>query len=172
MEVKFLTKMGEYVMILVLLGTQNNQFTRLLQEIEKCIDNGTINQRVVVQAGFTKFESSKMNIFDLKPREVVENLADEAEFIITHGGVGSILMAIKKNKKVIAVPRLSEFNEHVNDHQRQIVEIFNDKGYIIGVQNIEDLSEAIKQIDEFKPKPYSGDNSKMLNIIENFIDKL
>ena len=159
-------------MILVLLGTQNNQFTRLLQEIEKCIDNGTINQRVVVQAGFTKFESSKMNIFDLKPREVVENLADEAEFIITHGGVGSILMAIKKNKKVIAVPRLSEFNEHVNDHQRQIVEIFNDKGYIIGVQNIEDLSEAIKQIDEFKPKPYSGDNSKMLNIIENYIDKL
>ena len=159
-------------MILVLLGTQNNQFTRLLQEIEKCIDNGTINQRVVVQAGFTKFESSKMNIFDLKPREVVENLADEAEFIITHGGVGSILMAIKKNKKVIAVPRLSEFNEHVNDHQRQIVEIFNDKGYIIGVQNIEDLSETIKQIDEFKPKPYSGDNSKMLSIIESFIDKL
>ena len=159
-------------MILVLLGTQNNQFTRLLQEIEKCIDNGTINQRVVVQAGFTKFESSKMNIFDLKPREVVENLADEAEFIITHGGVGSILMAIKKNKKVIAVPRLSEFNEHVNDHQRQIVEIFNDKGYIIGVQNIEDLSEAIKQIDEFIPTPYSGDNSKMLNIIESFIDKL
>ena len=159
-------------MILVLLGTQNNQFTRLLQEIEKCIDNGTINQRVVVQAGFTKFESSKMNIFDLKPREVVENLADEAEFIITHGGVGSILMAIKKNKKVIAVPRLSEFNEHVNDHQRQIVEIFNDKGYIIGVQNIEDLSEAIKQIDEFIPAPYSGDNSKMLSIIESFIDKL
>lgn len=159
-------------MILVLLGTQNNQFTRLLQEIEKCIDNGIINQRVVVQAGFTKFESSKMNIFDLKPREVVENLADEAEFIITHGGVGSILMAIKKNKKVIAVPRLSEFNEHVNDHQRQIVEIFNDKGYIIGVQNIEDLSEAIKQIDEFIPKPYNGDNSKMLSIIESFIDKL
>ena len=159
-------------MILVLLGTQNNQFTRLLQEIEKCIDNGVINQRVVVQAGFTKFKSSKMNIFDLKPREVVENLADEADFIITHGGVGSILMAIKKNKKVIAVPRLSEFNEHVNDHQRQIVEIFNDKGYIIGVQNMEDLSEAIKQIDEFKPVPYSGDNGKMLSIIEDFIDKL
>ena len=159
-------------MILVLLGTQNNQFTRLLQEIEKCIDNGTINQRVVVQAGFTKFKSTKMNIFDLKSREVVENLADEAEFIITHGGVGSILMAIKKNKKVIAVPRLSEFNEHVNDHQRQIVEIFNDKGYIIGVQNMEDLSEAIKQINEFTPVPYSGDNSKMLKIITEFIDRI
>ena len=37
---------------------------------------------------------------------------------------------------------------------------------------MEDLSEAIKQIDEFKPVPYSGDNSKMLSIIESFIDKL
>ena len=46
-------------MILVLLGTQNNQFTRLLQEIEKCIDNGIITQRVVVQAGFTKFNQIK-----------------------------------------------------------------------------------------------------------------
>ena len=92
-------------------------------------------------------------------------------FIITNGIVRSILIAIKKNKKVIAVPRLSEFNEHVNNHQRQIVEIFNDKGHIIGIQNLEDLSEAIKQIDEFKPVPYNGDNSKMLSIIENFIDK-
>ena len=61
-------------MILVLLGTQNNQFKRLLQEIEKCIDNGIINQRVVVQAGFTKFSSDKMNIFDLKPKEVIDTI--------------------------------------------------------------------------------------------------
>ena len=158
-------------MILVLLGTQNNQFKRLLQEIEKCIDNGIINQRVVVQAGFTKFKSDKMNIFDLKPKEVIDNLVDEAEFIITHGGVGSIIMALKKNKKVIAVPRLSEFSEHVNNHQRQIVEIFNEKGYILGVQNMEDLADAIKQINEFRPTSYCGDNSKMLGIIEGFIDK-
>ncbi len=158
-------------MILVLLGTQNNPFNRLLEEIEKCIKEGIIKQRVVVQAGFTKFKSDKMNIFDLKPKEVIDNLVDEAEFIITHGGVGSILMAIKKNKKVIAVPRLSQYNEHVNDHQRQIIEIFNDKGYIIGIQNMEDLSEAINQIDKFNPKPYIGGNEKMLSIIENFIDK-
>ena len=75
-------------MILVLLGTQNNPFNRLLEKIEKCIEDGIVKQRVVVQAGFTKFKSDKMNIFDLKPKEVIDNLVDEAEFIITHGGVG------------------------------------------------------------------------------------
>ena len=158
-------------MILVLLGTQNNDFHRLLDEIEKNIENENINEEVIVQAGFTKYKSDKMHIFDLKPKEVIDNLVDEADFVITHGGVGSILMAIKKDKKVIAVPRLAEFNEHVNDHQRQIVEIFNDKNYIIGVQTMEDLADAIKQIDDFNPVQYSGDNSKMLNIIASFIDK-
>ena len=32
--------------------------------------------------------------------------------------------SIKKGKKVIAVPRLHEYHEHVNDHQKQIVELF------------------------------------------------
>ena len=44
-------------MILVLLGTQNNDFHRLLDEVEKNIQNGNIDEEVVVQAGFTKYNS-------------------------------------------------------------------------------------------------------------------
>ena len=47
-------------MILVTLGTQKQQFTRLLEYIEK----SNINDEIIVQAGFTKFESKKMKIFD------------------------------------------------------------------------------------------------------------
>ena len=157
-------------MILVLLGTQNNQFTRLLQEIEKCIDNGIINQRVVVQAGFTKFESSKMNIFDLKPREVVENLADEAEFIITHGGVGSIVTGLKNNKKVISAPRLFKYGEHMNDHQKQIIERFSEEGYIIPYNDGDDLAKVLKKVPNFKPNKYKSNTTNMIKLIKGFID--
>lgn len=159
-------------MILVLLGTQHNEFKRLLSEIEDCINNGFIKQRVVVQAGFTKYKTDKMKIFDMISKEILDNLMDEADVIITHGGVGSITMSLKKQKKVIAVPRLHEFNEHVNDHQRQIVDIFDKKGYLIGIQNVEDLPEALEQIDGFSPKEYQGDNQKIINIIDNFIGNI
>lgn len=159
-------------MILVLLGTQHNEFTRLLQEIENCIKLGIINEKVVVQAGVTKFESNNMEIFDMISKEELEKYVEEADLIITHGGVGSIIMALNKNKKVIAVPRLHEYNEHVNDHQRQIVKVFNEKKYIIGIQNVEDLSEALKQIKDFKPQKYQSNNTKMISIIENFIDNI
>ena len=157
-------------MILVLLGTQHNEFTRLLQKVEECIDNGFIDEKVVVQAGFTKYQTDKMEIFDMISKEVLENLIDEANVIITHGGVGSIIMALKKHKKVIAVPRLHEFNEHVNDHQRQIINVFNEKKYLLGIQNVEDLPEALKKIDNFEPEEYKGNNQNIIKIIEDFID--
>ena len=112
-------------MILVLLGTQNNSFHRLLEEVQKCIDEGTINDKVVLQAGFTKFVSDDMEIFNLIEKNKFNELIEQANIIITHGGVGSIVTAVKLGKKVIAVPRLRKYGEHVNDHQIQIVETFS-----------------------------------------------
>ncbi len=159
-------------MILVLLGTQNNSFNRLLEEIEKNIKNGTIKEKVIVQAGYTKFESNKMKIIDLMSKEQLEKFQDEADLIITHGGVGSIISSIEKGKKVIAVPRMHEYGEHVNNHQKEIVKDFNDKGYIIGIEKVEELKQAIEKIKDFEPKKYQPNNEKMLKIIEEFIDNI
>ena len=54
-------------MILVTLGTQDKEFTRLLEAIDREIKNGVITDKVVVQAGCTKFKSDNMEIFDLIP---------------------------------------------------------------------------------------------------------
>ena len=159
-------------MILVLLGTQNNSFHRLLEEVEKNIKNKTIQEEVIVQAGYTKFESKNMKIIDLMSKEELDKYMSKANLIITHGGVGSIIMALEKGKKVIAVPRKHEYGEHVNNHQIQIIKDFTDKGYIIGIENVEDLPEAIKESETFEPNEYKNNNQKMLNIIEDFIEKV
>ena len=157
-------------MILVLLGTQKNEFNRLLQAIEKNIKEGNIKEKVIVQAGCTKFSTDLMEVFDLIPKEDIEELKKKARIIITHGGVGSILSCVKLGKKVIAVPRLAKYNEHVNDHQRQLVEKFNNEGYIIGVENLEKLSEALNKIENFTPRKYVSNTNNFIKLIENYID--
>ena len=159
-------------MILVLLGTQHNEFTRLIQEVENCINNKIIKEQVIVQAGFTKYKSDKMEIFDMISKEELDKYMSKANLIITHGGVGSIIMALEKGKKVIAVPRLHEYGEHVNNHQKQIIKVFSEKKYLIGIQNVDELPKALKEIEKFKPEKYKSDNKKILNIIENFIDNI
>ena len=157
-------------MILVLLGTQNNSFHRLLEEIQKNIDNGNIQEEVVVQKGYTKFESKDMTIYDELPIEKFNELIEKADLVITHGGVGSIISSITRGKKVIAVPRLKKYNEHVNDHQLDIIQTFDEMGYIIGIQEVQQLGEAIKKVKEFKPKEYIKNTGNIIKIIEDFID--
>ena len=157
-------------MILVLLGTQNNSFHRLLEEIQKNINNGTIKEKVVVQEGYTKFQSKDMEIHTQVPKDKLQELIKKADLIITHGGVGSIISAITEGKKVIAVPRLKKYNEHVNDHQLDIIDSFNEKRYIIGIHEVEELEEALKKVPEFKPQKYIQNTGRIIKIIEEYID--
>ncbi len=156
-------------MILVMLGTQNNSFKRLLKELDRLKENKIIKEEVIVQAGYTKYESKNLEIFDFIDKNKLEEYQDKADLIITHGGVGSIISSIKNGKKVIAVPRLKEYSEHVNNHQKDIVENFSEQGYIIGINNIKELEKAYKDIKNFKPKKYIPNNSKIIKIVEDFI---
>lgn len=165
----------DLLMILVLLGTQNNSFHRLLEKMDELIEKGVIDEKVLVQSGYTNYESKNMRIFDLIPQEELERYQDQADLIITHGGVGSIISSIKKEKKVIAVPRLHEFQEHVNNHQKQIVEAFDRKGYIMGINRVEELEEAVLKMQDFTPIKYETKNKedlKIIKIIEQFIEKI
>lgn len=157
-------------MVLVTLGTQNNSFHRLLEEVQKCIDTKIINEDVIVQAGATKFQSNNMKIFKLVPVEEMNKYIEQASYIITHGGVGSIVTSLKMGKKVIAVPRLHQYGEHVNDHQLQIIETFDGQGFIMGVRNVDDLGEAIKKIPNFTPAKFVSNTQNIINIIDNFIE--
>ena len=157
-------------MILVTLGTQDKNFTRLLVAIDELIQKGIIKDKVVVQAGSTKYESKNMEIFDLIDRDKFNDMIKDCDLIITHGGVGSILNGLKNNKVVIACPRLAKYNEHINDHQKQIIDRFSEAGYIIGITEMDELSEALKKAKKFKPKKYISNTHNMVDIISKFID--
>ena len=103
-------------MILVLLGTQDKPFLRLLKMVSKEIDKGNIKEKVVAQTGYTAFSDKNIESFDFKNKEEIEKLIDKARIIITHAGVGTITECLEKGKKIIVVPRLKKYLEHTNDH--------------------------------------------------------
>lgn len=157
-------------MILVLLGTQDKSFHRLLEEIDRSIEKGVIQEDVIVQAGYTKYQSDNMTIFDFVSKDKIEEYVTKASFIITHAGVGSILDGIRKGKKMIVAPRLKKYGEHTNDHQLQILKEFAELRYILPLYDFNQLDKLINKINRFQPKTFTGSN-KMEQLIENYIDK-
>lgn len=157
-------------MILVTLGTQDKSFSRLLDAIEKQIKLGNIKDRVVVQAGNTKYESKNMEILDFIPYDEFDNFMKECDILITHGGVGSIITGLKNKKKVIAAARLKQYHEHTNDHQLQILKNFKEAGYILTLDEFDKLDEVLKETKQFKPKQYKSNTKHMIKLVEDYIE--
>ncbi len=157
-------------MILVTLGTQDKSFKRLLNAIQKEIDNGTIKEKVIVQAGHTKYVSKDMEIFDLIPMNEFDKLIKKCNLLITHGGVASIIGGLKNNKKIIVAARLKKYKEHTNNHQTQIVDTFYESGYILKLDDFNKLGDVIKEAKKFKPNKYKSNTKNMIKIIEKYIN--
>ena len=159
-------------MILILLGTQDKPFNRLLEAVDKAINDGYIKEEVIAQIGFTKYKSKNIKTFELIPKEEYENIIGRADLIITHAGVGSILTGLNKNKKVIAAARLKEYGEHTNNHQLQILNKLYKKGYILRLDDFNDLPKVLEEEKTFKPNKYKSNNKKFVKMVEDYIDNL
>lgn len=158
-------------MIFVSLGTNDKSFERLLKAIDKEIEKGNIKDKVIVQSGYTKYLSDNMEIIDLMSMSMFNKCISDCDILITHGGVGTILDGLKKGKKVIAFPRLSKYKEHVNDHQKEIIDEFYNSGYIL-TGNVKDVSSLINKCSDFNPKEYKSNNYRfnklLIDVIDNF----
>ena len=160
----------DFLVILVVLGTQDKSFCRLLEMLETVINEEDLQDQILVQAGYTKFTSDKMEIHDYFDMVEFERLLQRCDFLITHGGVGTIMAALKLGKKVIASPRKAQFGEHHNDHQQQIVDSFEEKGYILACTNLEQLRQSLQSVHDFIPKQFVSNQKKFTDLIRKEIE--
>ena len=117
-------------MIFITLGSQKFQFNRLLIEIDRLVEEGKITEELFAQIGYSDYEPKNYEYKKFLDRDEFSYIMDKCDKVITHGGTGAIIGAVKKGKKVIAIPRLAKYGEHVDDHQLQIVKQFNEMGFI------------------------------------------
>lgn len=157
-------------MIFITLGSQKFQFNRLLREIDKLIEDGYIKENVFAQIGYSDYKPINYAYKEFLDRHEFKCMIDKCEKIITHGGTGAIITAIKSGKYVIAIPRLKEYGEHVDNHQLQIVNQFKEMQFIDAIYRIEELKECIKNIDKLEIKKYISNTSNIIESIELFLN--
>lgn len=156
-------------MIFVTLGTQDKPFLRLMQAVEKQIQEGNIQEEVIAQTGSTKYESKIMQIIPYMEQSVFDQYMKEANIVITHGGVGTIIQGLQMKKKMIVAPRLAKYGEHVNDHQLQIATNFAKENYILLLSNFEELNLVLAKAKNFIPKAYKENNQNFISQLEEEI---
>jgi UDP-N-acetylglucosamine transferase subunit ALG13 len=91
----------------------------------------------------------------LEYQELTELMA-EADVVVSHGGVGSLMTAIGLGVVPIAIPRLSAEGEHIDDHQREIADELGRAGYVIPCEERATLESILATSAGAVPSPPAG----------------
>ena len=157
-------------MIFITLGSQKFQFNRLLKAIDQLVELGTITEEVFAQIGYSDYKPQNYRFKQFLDREEFASMTAKSDIVITHGGTGAIIGAVKKGKKVIAVPRLAKYGEHVDNHQLQIIEQFQELNLIYECQDCEQLGEALQNVKNIKFDVYISNTQKIIDDINSFLE--
>lgn len=158
-------------MIFVTVGTQPQLFKRLFDKLESLVSSGIIKEEVIAQVGANILKGNRIRTFDYLPLQEMYDYMRSADLIISHGGTGSIITALKMGKKVIGVPRLSEYGEHVNNHQMDLITVLSREKLIIPLFDIELLEDAILESKNFVPTLFKSGQDELILDIRHFIDE-
>ena len=156
-------------MIFVTLGSQKFQFNRLLVEIDELIEQGKLSDDVFAQIGYSDYIPKNYEYKKFLDREEFAKKEENSDIVITHGGTGAIMGALKNSKKVIAVPRLAKYGEHVDDHQIQLIKQFKENNLILSVFNLDNLGNTLKEIKSHHFNSYKSNTNVIIDSIDKFI---
>jgi UDP-N-acetylglucosamine transferase subunit ALG13 len=157
-------------MILVVLGTWEMPFMRPLIEIEQAAKDGEFAEPIVVQCGNTNYPSPYMAMTPFFGQQDLERMYELATLIICQAGVGSIMLGLKKQKKVVSIARLAELDEHIDDHQLEILKVFSRLGSVLPWQGNGDLTDVLRRAITFVPAPYPFGEEKISREILTYLN--
>jgi UDP-N-acetylglucosamine transferase subunit ALG13 len=157
--------------IFVTVGSQKFQFNRLLKAVDDLCEKNVIDKdNVFAQIGYSDYCPKYYKFKEFLNADEFDNNMDKCEIVISHGGTGSIIEAIKKGKKIIAVPRLARYKEHVDNHQIQLLKKFEDSNYICVCSDTDNLKQALDTVKKAEYKQYKSNTSVIIEDIRNYIE--
>lgn len=158
-------------MIFLTLGSQKFQFNRLLMKIDELIEKGELKTKIFAQIGYSDYEPVNFEYKKFLSQVEFQNIMEQCDLVITHGGTGAIITALKNKKKVIGVPRLSMYHEHVDDHQVQIVEEFSKTNLIESCFDVENLTNVLLKVQKKNYNQFHSNTMEIIKFLYEYIEE-
>jgi UDP-N-acetylglucosamine transferase subunit ALG13 len=127
-------------LIFVTVGTHHQPFRRLLDALD-ALDGDDL----VVQYGPGEPPPGVAHAQAYMPFDEMLERFEEADVVITHAGVGSILCARRAGHLPLVVPRRHELGEHVDEHQAELTRALEARGKVIAVWETESLPLLVSE---------------------------
>ena len=125
-------------MIFVTVGTHHDPFERLLDALSS-LDRSEL----IVQYGSGRRPAGVAEAEPFMPFDRMLEHFRDAEKVITHAGVGSILCATRAGHTPLIAPRRRDLGEHVDEHQVELTRALQARGGVVGIWDMDELAALL-----------------------------
>lgn len=154
----------------VTVGNHNDPFVRPLQWADDLVGRGVVEPPVLLQRGHTPFTAAHCDVVDFLPVERFWNIVRESRIIVTHGGNGSVVAALKSGRVPIVVPRERAYGEHLNDHQVRFAQALEAQGLVRVARAKDAFERHVVELPRGAEPPkarYSAD--RVVGLVADFV---
>jgi len=160
-------------MIFVTIGSQE-PFDRLIEAMDSIAPS--LNTSIVAQIFRNNYKPRNIKDIEfISPVEYTEYLK-EADIIIAHAGMGTILSVLQLQKPLIVMPRLAKYHETRNNHQVATAIEFEKMGYLKVAFDAEGLQKHINDVFDNKiiqtGKINGSASPQLIGSIKTFIENV
>lgn len=156
-------------MIFVTVGSQKFPFDRLLKKVDRLVHDQVITEEVYMQTGAGKYVPSHCRWQEFYSGGRFRELLEECSVLITHGGAGTMIDAVKRGKKTIVVPRLSRYGEHVDDHQLELPVRLHSMNLVYTCLDENALPDALSMVGNHVFHKYHSNTDKFVASLDELL---
>jgi UDP-N-acetylglucosamine transferase subunit ALG13 len=131
-------------MILVTVGSSPLTFDRMLSNVDRILAGLRIEEEVIFQLGDSDYRPVSGAAHRFFNFETMRRHVRAADLVISHAGIGSILLCLTNNRKPVIYPRLKKYRENVDDHQLQIALCWGRHGLVFNSPSEEGLAKIVR----------------------------
>lgn len=154
----------------VTVGNHNDPFERPLRWVDDLVARGVVAPPVLIQRGHTPFESPRCEVVDFLPMERFWDVVCQSRIVVTHGGNGSVVAALKNGRVPIIVPRERQYGEHLNDHQLRFARALEAQGLVHVARTAAEFERHVRRMLSTSEQPlarYSAE--RVVRIVGEFV---
>jgi UDP-N-acetylglucosamine transferase subunit ALG13 len=158
--------------VFVTVGTRDEPFTRLIKGVEDLAKKGIIKEKIIVQAGHTKYRSGYAEVFDFCPPEKIDDLILNARYVITQESAGIGTQCLKYRTRFVVMPRDYQYGElpTKSDMKEDLQDKLEELGYTKVVRDVDELEKAIANIEQLKTG-FEFDNSMAISNLHKAMEE-
>lgn len=132
-------------MIFVSVGTNEARFDRLVEAVAIL----PFEEDLLIQHGHSRrIERPGAELVDFLAFDGMVDAIRAARIVVTHAGVGSVMLSVANGKRPLVVPRRKTFGEAVDDHQLQLGRRFAHANLVTLVQDPAELATVVASAHE------------------------